>query len=599
MFRDNAADHAASAEITGPSNLRAIFLRAIADVGIFSLLINILLLVIPLYLLQVYDRVLPSSSVETLVYLSAIAVLALAFLGLLDALRAIYTQRVAATIDRKLGTSTFALSLAPKYAGGLSPLRDLASVCAFVRSRGVAVLFDLPFAPVFLALLYFIHPVLFWVTLVGAVLLTVLVVANQLAIGRNDALSAERSALASLAEQTFARNAETLRAMGMVQNAAGVWGRHVREALTLYDCSSTANAIFSGASRALRMVLQLAILGAGAWLVLQGQMTAGMIFASSLVSSRALQPLDQLIGSWRQIVDAGRAWKRLRGALSAHPANVRKLTLPDPSGAISVEDLFFIAPNAQPGTEPILKRLNFAVGAGEALAIVGPSGAGKSTLARLLVGAAQPSGGSVRIDGADLRSWDENQLGKRIGYLAQDVELFPGSIAENVARFDAQADDASIIEAARRAEAHELILARRDGYQTMIGPSDRTLSGGERQRIGLARAFYGNPKVLVLDEPNAHLDGTGEAALEAVLSAARAAGVTVIVITHRPSIAAACDRVMLLRGGVIEAFGPSGDVLRQSVVDKGAGKGVPAQQSTVVTGSFAPTIRAHGVRFGS
>ncbi|AEH86839.1 type I secretion system permease/ATPase [Mesorhizobium opportunistum] len=584
--------------MTRPSGLRPVFMRAIADVGVFSLLINILLLVIPLYLLQVYDRVLPSSSVETLVYLSAIAVLALAFLGLLDAIRAVYTQRVSATVDRKLGAGTFAVSLGARYAGGLSPLRDLASVCAFIRSRGVAVVFDLPFAPVFFALLYLIHPVLFWVTVAGAALLLFLVVANQLAIGRNDAFSAERSALASQAEQAFARNAETLRAMGMVENAARVWGGYVAAALTFHDRSSSANAIFSGASRALRMMLQLAILGTGAWLVLRGQMTAGMIFASSLVSSRALQPLDQLIGAWRQIADARRAWKRLETALAARPAEARKLILPNPTGAISVQDVFFMAPNAQPGTEPILKRLNFQIGAGEALAIVGPSGAGKSTLARLLVGAAQPTGGAVRIDGADLRTWDESLLGKHLGYLAQEVELFPGSIAQNVARFDPDADDASIIEAARRAEAHELILAQRDGYQTLIGPSDRTLSGGERQRIGLARAFYGKPKILVLDEPSAHLDGAGEAALEAVLAAVKAAGVTTIVITHRPSIAASCDRVMLLRGGVIEAFGPSGEVLRQSGASTGAGKGIP-RQNPVVTGSFATTVRMHNTRFGS
>jgi ATP-binding cassette subfamily C protein len=268
-----------------PVSLRTVFVRAIADVGLFSLLLNLLLLVIPLYLLQVYDRVLPSSSVETLVYLSVIAVAALGFLGFLDAIRAIYTQRVAASVDGKLGAATFAASLGARTA--LSPLNDLASVCAFIRSRGVAVLFDLPFAPVFLALLYLIHPMLFWVTLGGAALLVVLVVANQLAIGRNDALSAERSALASQAEQAFARNAETLRAMGMVENAARAWGRHVTEALVLHDRSAGANAIFSGASRALRMMLQLAILGSGAWLVLKGQMTAGMIFASSLVSSRS------------------------------------------------------------------------------------------------------------------------------------------------------------------------------------------------------------------------------------------------------------------------------------------------------------------------
>ena len=573
--------------MAGQSGLRPVLHRAIADVGLFSLLINILLLVIPLYLLQVYDRVLPSSSVETLVYLSVIAVAALGFLGFLDAIRAVYTQRIAATVNDRLGARMFAASLGARSAP--SPLTDLASVCAFIRSRGVAVLFDLPFAPVFLGLLYLIHPVLFWVTLGGAALLVVLVVANQLAIGRNDALSAERSALASQAEQAFARNVETLRAMGMVDNAARVWGRHVADALILHDRSAGANAVFSGASRALRMMLQLAILGAGAWLVLQGQMTAGMIFASSLVSSRALQPLDQLIGSWRQIGEARRAWTRLGGALAAQPAQADKLTLPDPTGAIAAQDLFFIAPNAAFGAEPILKRLSFAIQPGEAVAIVGPSGAGKSTLARLLVGAAQPSGGSVRIDGAELRTWDEIQLGRHIGYLAQEVELFPGSVSENIARFDPDANDAAIVEAAKRGEAHELILSLRDGYQTTIAG---TLSGGERQRIGLARAFYGNPRILVLDEPSTHLDGAGEAALEAVLAAARAAGVTTIVITHRPSIAAACDRVMVLRGGVIEAFGPSAEVLRQPAKN--------AQRSTVVTGSFAPTIRAsQTTRYGS
>ncbi|TPO12118.1 type I secretion system permease/ATPase [Mesorhizobium sp. B1-1-5] len=583
MSRERAPDAIRQAGLW-PTHLRKVFRRAIADVGLFSLLINLLLLVIPLYLLQVYDRVLPSSSVETLVYLSVIAVAALGFLGFLDAVRAVYTQRVAATVNDRLGARAFAASLGSGNAQ--SPLTDLASVCAFIRSRGVSVLFDLPFAPVFLGLLYLIHPLLFWVTLGGATLLVILVVANQLAIGRNDALSAERSALANRAEQAFARNAETLRAMGMVENAARAWGRHVSEALALHDRSAGANAIFSGASRALRMMLQLAILGTGAWLVLKGQMTAGMIFASSLVSSRALQPLDQLIGSWRQLGEARRAWTRLGTALAAQPAETRKLVLPDPTGAISAQDLFFIAPNAAFGAEPILKRLNFAIQAGEAVAIVGPSGAGKSTLARLVVGAARPSGGTIRIDGAELRTWDENQLGRHIGYLAQEVELFPGSIAHNIARFDAQADDAAIVEAAKRAEAHELILSLRDGYQTMIAG---TLSGGERQRIGLARAFYGNPRILVLDEPSTHLDGAGETALEAVLATARAAGVTTIVITHRPSIATACDRVMVLRGGAIEAFGPSAEVLRQP------GK----QRNTVVTGSFAPTIRAsHSIATG-
>lgn len=582
------------------SSLRSVMMRGIVDVGVFSSLINVLLLVIPIYLLQIYDRVLPSSSIDTLFFLSAISVVALGFLGALDAIRSIYAQRVAAAVERKLGSTTFAASLADnRHAGSTSPLRDLASVCAFIRSRGAAVLFDLPFAPLFLAVLYLIHPVLFWLTLAGAVLLIALVTANQLAVGRNDALSAERSTAASLCEQVFSRNVETLHAMGMVRNATEVWGRHFSEAMGFHDRSSTANAIFSGTSRAVRMMLQLAILGVGAWLVLRGEMTAGLIFASSLVSSRALQPLDQLIGYWRQIIDARRSWKRLENALSARPAPVRKLKLPAPTGTLSAKDLIFIAPNASAGSEPIIKRLNFHIGAGEAVAIVGPSGAGKSTLTKLLVGALQPTSGSVKIDGADLRAWDENQIGRHVGYLAQEVELFPGTIAENIARFELEADESGIIEAAKRARAHELILAQQDGYQTGLGPSGRMLSGGERQRIGLARAFYRNPRLLVLDEPNAHLDGKDEAALEDMLSAARKEGGTIIVITHRPSIAVTCDRVMLLRDGLIEAFGPPSEVLGQPATSRDSSP--PQLQNPATTGSFGMAISSTSrkIRLGS
>ncbi|PWJ82263.1 ATP-binding cassette subfamily C protein [Pseudaminobacter salicylatoxidans] len=568
--------------MTDRSNLRLVLIRGIVDVGVFSSLINILLLVIPLYLLQVYDRVLPSSSIDTLLFLSAIAITALGFLGALDAIRSIYAQRVAAILHMELGSRAFAVSLASsRHAGNASPLDDLESVCAFIRSRGGTALFDLPFAPFFVALLYLIHPALFWLTLAGAALLIGLVAANQLAVGRNDALAAERSAAVRHCEQLFARNAETLRTMGMARNATEAWGRHFSQALSFHARSSTANAIFSGMSRTARMTLQLAILGVGAWLVLRGEMTAGMIFASSLVSSRALQPLDQLIGHWRQITDARRSWKRLASALAASPAPMRKLKLPAPSGSVSVKDLIFIASNAAAGSEPIIKRLNFDIRAGEAVAIVGPSGAGKSTLARLLVGALQPTSGSVKIDGADLRLWDENQLGKQIGYLAQEIELLPGTIAENVARLEPDADEAGIIEAAKRARAHGLILAQHDGYQTRLGLPGCALSGGERQKIALARAFYGNPRLLVLDEPNAHLDGRDEAALEDMLASARKTGATVVVVTHRPSTAAACDRVMVLRDGLIKAFGPSGEVLGHSA----AGKDLthPQRQNSVTT----------------
>lgn len=543
------------------------FSRTIFEIGLFSMIINTLLLVMPLFMLQVYDRVLPAASVDTLIYLSIIAILALAFLGLFEIIRSIYSQRAAASVDKRLASRAFRASLSgPRAdAGDIQPLRDLATVRAFIGSRGLMTLFDLPFAPLFLILLGFIHPALFWLTLGGAVIMIVLVVLNQLVNGKNSAVASEQAARANLTAQAFARNADTLKAMGMSGNATEVWGRGFGGSLNLQDRSSAINAIFSGISRSTRMLLQLAILGVGASLVLAGEMTAGMIFATSIISGRALQPLDQLIGGWRQTVEARRAWQRLGKSLPESADTRQKLQLPDPTGRLSVRDLVYVPPGSPPGTEPIIKRLNFEIVAGEAIAIVGPSRAGKSTLARLLVGAIQPSSGIVQMDGADIKTWNEDQLGRSVGYLAQDVQLLPGTIAENISRFDPAATDEAIVEAARNAQVHDLLLSQRDGYQTQIGSANAMLSGGERQRIGLARAFYGNPKTLVLDEPNANLDRDGEAALERALDAARGNGTTVVIITHRLSIAARCDRVLRLRSGGIEAFGPSAEILQQGV----------------------------------
>ncbi|WP_258602692.1 type I secretion system permease/ATPase [Mesorhizobium sp. AR10] len=546
--------------------MAALFSKSIFDIGLFSMIINVLLLVMPLYLLQVYDRVLPAASVDTLIYLSVIGILALAFLGLFEIVRSIYSQRVAASIDKQLASRAFRASLSGPRAdtGDIQPLRDLATVRAFVGSRGLMTLFDLPFAPFFVVLLGFIHPALFWLTLGGAVIMIILVLLNQLINGKNAAAASEQSVRANLAAQAFARNADTLKAMGMSRNATEVWGRSFGSALNVQDRSAAVNAVFSGISRSTRMLLQLAILGVGASLVLASEMTAGMIFATSIISGRALQPLDQLIGGWRQTVDARRAWQRLQRSLPEGGHEAQKLQLPTPTGKLAARDLIFVPPGSPPGTEPIIKRLNFEIGAGEEIAIVGPSRAGKSTLARLLVGAIQPSSGLVQVDGADLRTWDQDQLGRSVGYLAQDVQLLPGTIAENISRFDPAATDEAIVAAARHAQVHELILSQRDGYQTQIGSANAALSGGERQRIGLARAFYGNPRILVLDEPNANLDRDGETALEHALEQAHGDGTTVVIITHRMSIAAACNRVLRLRNGAIEAFGPSADILGQN-----------------------------------
>lgn len=547
-------------------SLRSAFRRSVIDLGLFSTVVNVLALTSPLFLIQVYDRVLPSSSIETLVYLTIIAFLAFAFLGLLDVIRSIYAVRMAAKLDSELGAAAFANVVAAtgREPGDIQPLRDLATVRGFVASRGTPVLFDLPFSPVFAALLYLLHPLLFLMTTIGAIVILLLVFLNQYMNKKASQFAQERITSANLTAQMFSRNAETVRAMGMTNNVSDVWGRQFAAATAAADGSLVVNAIFGGISRSIRMILQMAILAVGATLVLKGQMTAGMIFASSILSGRALQPLDQLVGIWKQAMDARSAWSRFEKVIEAGGVDSRKLLLPNPAGDIAVRDLLYVSPDAGADPEPILKRLNFTIAAGESVAVVGPSRAGKSTLARLLTGAVAPTAGSITIDGADLRTWDAAQLGGLIGYLSQDVQLLPGTIAANISRFEPDAADEAVVAAARAAHANDLILSQAKGYQTPIGPGSNNLSGGERQRIGLARAFYGSPRLLVLDEPNANLDSEGEAALGRALRDAKARGVTVVIVTHRISIATTCDRILVMKNGRIDDFGPTDEVARRA-----------------------------------
>ncbi len=547
-------------------SLRSAFRRSVIDLGLFSTVVNVLALTSPLFLIQVYDRVLPSSSIETLVYLTIIAFLAFAFLGLLDVIRSIYAVRMAAKLDSELGAAAFANVVAAtgREPGDIQPLRDLATVRGFVASRGTPVLFDLPFSPVFAALLYLLHPLLFLMTTIGAIVILLLVFLNQYMNKKASQFAQERITSANLTAQMFSRNAETVRAMGMTNNVSDVWGRQFAAATAAADGSLVVNAIFGGISRSIRMILQMAILAVGATLVLKGQMTAGMIFASSILSGRALQPLDQLVGIWKQAMDARSAWSRFEKVIEAGSVDSRKLLLPNPAGDIAVRDLLYVSPDAGADPEPILKRLNFTIAAGESVAVVGPSRAGKSTLARLLTGAVAPTAGSITIDGADLRTWDTAQLGGLVGYLSQDVQLLPGTIAANISRFEPDAADEAVVAAARAAHANDLILSQAKGYQTPIGPGSNNLSGGERQRIGLARAFYGSPRLLVLDEPNANLDSEGEAALGRALRDAKARGVTVVIVTHRISIATTCDRILVMKNGRIDDFGPTDEVARRA-----------------------------------
>ncbi|MCY6379627.1 type I secretion system permease/ATPase [Hoeflea prorocentri] len=547
-------------------NQRAGLKRPFTEIGIFSFAINALMLVVPIYMLQVYDRVLPSASRETLIYLSIMAVFALGLVAGLEVVRSIYAARIAARFDiantRKAMLAAMRSDRAPL--GDIQSLRDLASIRSFIASRTVFALFDLPFAPMFIALLWFIHPMLFSLTAVGALLLAGLAIANQMVTAKRAGKETERGMAAMSTAQSFVRNADTLQAMGMTNNVIEVFGLQHGQSLSEADHVSKTNAMFAGLSRFVRLSLQIAVLGFGALLVLRSEMTAGMIFAASIISGRGLQPIDQLIGGWRQYVDVHAAWRRFNKAIAKKATAHEHIELPAPKGTLRMEDVQYAATTGARGTpRTLLNRISFEVPAGAAVGIVGPSGAGKSTLARMIVGAITPGNGCVRIDGADITHWAPESLGQHIGYLPQDIELLPGTIAQNIARFDPDAGDAAIIDAAKRAQVHDLIQTMPDGYGTMIGPRGLTLSGGQRQRIGLARAFFGQPRLLVLDEPNAHLDDAGEKALERAIDMAREAGTTVLIVTQRKAIVRKVDRLLVLNAGAVEDYGLRSDVLKR------------------------------------
>jgi PrtD family type I secretion system ABC transporter len=541
------------------------FERALLQIGIFSFFVNVLLLTMPLYMLQIYDRVLPSSSADTLIYLSVFAGGALLLLGALETVRSIIAARLAARFDVANSQRAFEATLSsPKsHIGDIQPMRDLSAMRSFISSRAMFSLFDLPFAPLFILLLWFLHPLLFWMTAIGAVLLLFVAVLNQWVTARGAKAAAEHNLAEMATAQSFVRNAEALRAMGMTENAVTEWARHHVPALDKSDRVAGMNAFFTGLSKFVRMALQISVLGIGAGLVLTGNMTAGMIFAASIIAGRGLQPLDQIIGGWRQFVEVNAARKRFVAATKSVQSDRQYTDLPAPKGQLTIEHLVYFAPNADRHNDPVLKRISFGVPAGGVVGIVGPSGAGKSTLARLIVGAIQPTSGSVRIDGADIKNWNPEILGRYIGYLPQEVDILPGTISQNIARFDEAANDADIVAAANRAQAHELIQSLPQGYDTLIGPSGVSLSGGQRQRIGLARAFYGEPVMLVLDEPNSNLDNEGEIALEKAISTAREKGTTILVITQRKAVARAVESLLVLRGGAIEDYGPRDEVIAQ------------------------------------
>ena len=526
--------------------------------GVFSLAINLLYLAGPLYMLQVYDRVVPSSSETTLVMLTLALLMAYLALAGLDAMRARVLTRASVKLDRKIATAVMTASIDQPLGGARSQsLRDFDNFRQFVSGAGIHALFDLPWAPVYIAVIFMLHWSLGAFALGCGVLLVLMALLNEWLVGRQLGSANAAAARNYAFTEMSLRNTEAIRAMGMTASLLRRWGTDRDQMLGRQVVASDRAGAIQSVIKFLRLSMQSVILGLGAYLVIEHTVTAGAMFAASLLLGRALQPVEQVVGAWRGIVAVRGAFRRLHQLFSAIASQGPELALPKPTGKLSVEGVSYVAPGSP---RPLLRNVSFEIEAGEILGIIGPSGAGKSTLARHLVGVLSPTAGAVRLDGADVAAWSRNGLGAHVGYLPQDIELFADTVACNINRFQ-PGDDPAVLEAARMAGVHELILRLSNGYNTAVGEGGAVLSGGIRQRLGLARAVYASPSLVVLDEPSSNLDADGDVALADCLIELKKKGVTVVLISHRPASIVTADKLLLLKDGAVELFGPRLDVL--------------------------------------
>jgi PrtD family type I secretion system ABC transporter len=539
------------------------FLLFFVAAAVFSFFMNMLLLTPSLYMLQVYDRVLGSRSEETLWFLTLLLLAALAVMGSMELVRSRLLVRANNAIDAQL-----APYLLRKMAeGATSPegnqyshgLRDLNSLKSFLTGPGILALFDAPWMPIAMIILWYMNMYLFLVALSGAVLMLCLTIANEFLTRKPLTDASGASQAAGRHVELALRNAEVVNAMGMLKGVTARWSGLNDRVLALQSKASKRAGTISGVTKFVRQAIQSLGLGAGAYVVLNDPtFTPGMMIAGTIVLGKALGPIELLIGGWKGFLEARIAYDRLDGFMKQQHLEIEPMELPPPSGQISLEKVTF---GIRTTNKVIIKDVSFALPAGESLGIIGPSAAGKSTLARLLVGVWKPLQGNIRLDGGDMNSWPSDRLGPYIGYLPQDIELFAGSIADNIARLD-EPDSEKVLKAARLAGLHEMILNMPKGYDTYIGDSGAVLSGGQRQRIGLARAMYGDPKLIVLDEPNASLDNDGEVALLQAMGFLKKMGTTVVIITHKVSLLANVDKLLVLQDGSMAAFGPREGVLQ-------------------------------------
>ena len=534
------------------------------SVGFFSFFINALMLVPTFYMLQVYGRVITSGSLTTLTMLTLIMTGLVITLGCLEWTRSRIMVRVSNRLDMLLSRQVYKASFKRALeSGGMDasaqPLNDLTGLRQFLSGNGLFAFFDAPWLPIYIAVMFMFHPWFGWVATGSALLLLVLAFINERLTGPTLAQANKEHIGASLYTTKNLRNAEVIESMGMLETLMERWWNRQKNVLMLQSRASDKGAMISTLSRSFRILVQSLILGLGAYLAVDHQVGAGLVFAGSVLLGRALAPIDLIIGSWKGFIAARSQYARLNAILAKQQAQPERMRLPAPKGDVQVENLSVAAPGSN---IPIIKNISFSVPAGCVVGIIGPSAAGKSTLARALLGIWAPLHGVVRLDGADISAWDKHDLGPHIGYLPQDIELFEGSVSDNIARF-ALVDPEQVILAATTAGVHDMILLLPDGYDTVIGGDGVVLSGGQRQRIGLARALYGSPRLIILDEPNSNLDEVGDRALIAALHNIRLSGATLFVITHRTNIVSHLDRLMVMSNGGISLFGPRELVLNE------------------------------------
>jgi len=531
--------------------------------GAFSLASNLLMLLLPIYSLQVLDRVISSRSVETLIMFTIIVVIGIICYGVFTALRTSLLSGVTEWLDYKLAPSLISYSITRSSLGVVSQagasLRDLATIKGFIAGGGVTTMLDAPWSLIFIFVIYMISPVLGLITVGGIILMLCFALINEY----TTRTPVKRSINLSNRSQNFAdvacRNAEAIESMGMMENIITLWKENYLDATAMQKQGSGRANMVQTISRVLRLLVQISVTGTGAFLVLQNEMSVGGMIAGSILVGRAMAPFEGAIMLWKNWISTRDAYTRLNESLQANQSLERgTLPLPAPEGRLSVETLIYTPPRSA----PIIKGINFSMEAGEAIGIIGPSAAGKSTLAKLIIGLLPPTHGTVRLDGMETFKWSRANFGQYVGYLPQNVDLFPGTIKDNIARMDKSASMEEVVEAARRAHVHEMILRLPSGYETECGMGNLGLSPGQRQRIGLARALYGNPRFIVLDEPNLNLDGDGERALIEALVDLKRRRISLIVVAHRPTIVSVVDKLLVMKGGLIERYGPKDDILK-------------------------------------